>query len=127
MPADAPHRIQRLHTKGWCLPSGAIFVGSPSRWANPFPGRGPYLGEALQLYRNLVRGIWDPTVLPNAYQCEMAYERHQRWLRRLGGHPVDLARTEISGHDLVCWCPLVDAAGALVPCHADILLAMANA
>lgn len=29
-------------------------------------------------------------------------------------------RAELSGHDLACWCKLTD------PCHADVLLAIAN-
>lgn len=30
------------------------------------------------------------------------------------------------GHDLACWCPLEDASGNRVPCHADVLLELAN-
>nr|WP_272896981.1 DUF4326 domain-containing protein [Mycolicibacterium tusciae] len=30
-------------------------------------------------------------------------------------------RRELRGHDLVCWCPLDS------PCHADVLLELANA
>jgi hypothetical protein len=36
-------------------------------------------------------------------------------------------RAELAGKDLACWCPLMDAAGRPVPCHGDILLAIANA
>jgi len=35
--------------------------------------------------------------------------------------------TELAGHDLVCWCPLEDERGRRVPCHADVLLELANA
>jgi hypothetical protein len=31
------------------------------------------------------------------------------------------ARSELRGHDLACWCPLDG------PCHADVLLKVANA
>ncbi len=31
------------------------------------------------------------------------------------------ARSELCGHDLACWCPLDG------PCHADVLLKVANA
>jgi hypothetical protein len=34
---------------------------------------------------------------------------------------VDDVRRELNGRDLICWCK----AGA--PCHADVLLAIANA
>ena len=33
----APKRIQRQRTKGWRMPKGAIYVGRPSRWGNPWP------------------------------------------------------------------------------------------
>jgi len=32
----------------------------------------------------------------------------------------------LAGRDLVCWCPLEDAAGNRAPCHADVLLELAN-
>ena len=34
---------------------------------------------------------------------------------------VDDARRELAGRDLACWCPLDQ------PCHADVLLRVANA
>jgi len=48
------------------------------------------------------------------------------------------AKAELAGHDLACWCGLCDAHRALgkplgvdcpdcKPCHADVLLALANA
>ncbi|MBO0882015.1 MAG: DUF4326 domain-containing protein, partial [Mycobacterium sp.] len=35
-------------------------------------------------------------------------------------YPRDQIRAELRGHDLACWCPLEQ------PCHADVLLAIAN-
>lgn len=34
--------------------------------------------------------------------------------------------SDLRGRDLACWCPLEDAAGNRVPCHADVLLELAN-
>ena len=31
-----PRRIQRKRTPGWRKPLGAVYVGRPSRWGNPF-------------------------------------------------------------------------------------------
>ena len=31
-----PRRIQRLGTKGWRVPEGAVYVGPPSAWSNPY-------------------------------------------------------------------------------------------
>jgi hypothetical protein len=40
----------------------------------------------------------------------------------MGNHELDLdeARRELGGRDLVCWCPIDQ------PCHADVLLEIAN-
>ena len=34
--SPVPIRIQRQRTKGWRMPPGAIYVGRPTRWSNPF-------------------------------------------------------------------------------------------
>lgn len=31
-----PQRIQRKRTKGWRMPEGAIYVGRPTVYGNPF-------------------------------------------------------------------------------------------
>ncbi|MGV7636606.1 DUF4326 domain-containing protein, partial [Mycobacterium kansasii] len=33
---SAPKRIQRKRTKGWRMPEGAVYVGRPTKWGNPF-------------------------------------------------------------------------------------------
>lgn len=94
-----PRRIQRKMFKGWRLPPDAIYVGRGSKWGNPFPfGHQLYLGKA-----------W-------------AVEAYAQWLTTtLKG--MTLLREhlhELRGKNLVCWCKPGD------PCHADILLALAN-
>jgi hypothetical protein len=44
-------RIQRRRTKGWRMPPGAVYVGRPTRWGNPFRG-----AEAVPQY-----AAWFPT------------------------------------------------------------------
>jgi hypothetical protein len=34
-----PQRIQRRRTEGWRMPEGAVYVGRPGRWGNPFSYR----------------------------------------------------------------------------------------
>ena len=34
--------------------------------------------------------------------------------------------TELRGKDLMCWCPLEDEDGNPIPCHAEVLLEIAN-
>jgi hypothetical protein len=31
-----PERIQRKRTKGWKMPAGAVYVGRPTKFGNPF-------------------------------------------------------------------------------------------
>ena len=121
-----PKRIQRQRTKGWRMPEGAIYVGRPSRWGNPF-----VVGETYMWIRDMTWPI--PTWrAPGEYEHGLRVERcpdvaaairwYQSWLAQVGiampnGHdPADLR-----GHDLACWCPLDQ------PCHADVLLELANA
>ena len=94
-----PKRIQRKRTKGWRMPDGAVYVGRPTKWGNPFK-------------------MIDPTRLGH----QEAVERFRRWIGRLDDKRDYLreVRAELRGKDLVCWCP-VDQ-----PCHADVLLDIAN-
>lgn len=92
-------RIQRQRTKGWRMPEGAVYVGRPSKWGNPYAMGGVTL-----------MGI--------------SYGPHSRAdVVRLYSENVLFSHTELSeirGRDLVCWCPLDQ------PCHADVLLEWAN-
>lgn len=57
------------------------------------------------------------------------HERRHRFTRWHGGFPVptvESIRRDLAGRDLACWCPLTDPAGRPVPCHADVLLSLAN-
>lgn len=97
----SPKRIQRKRTKGWRMPEGAVYVGRPTRWGNPYPARNPYAeasgpmspDEAVTEFR--------------AYMARMVVLQRQ-------------ARVDLAGKDLACWCPLDQ------PCHADVLLELAN-
>lgn len=93
-----PKRIQRSRAKGYRLPAGAIYVGRGSRWGNPYR-----IGTCL---------------IPDAEAAVMAFRANL---------PMNLDLSALRDHDLACWCPLVDKDGNPVPCHADILLQLANA
>lgn len=93
-----PKRIQRQRTKGWRMPIGAVYVGRPTKWGNPFKiGTDGTAADCVAKYLELVteKNIWTP---PN--QAD--------------------ARNELRGKDLACFCPLDQ------PCHADVLLRIAN-
>lgn len=123
-----PERIQRQRTKGWRKPDGAIVVSRPTKWGNPFTVEEHGLELSLSLYEDLVRGLWQPGRLEHLGDQPYVrnYEAALAFRRRMGGHPTETARVELRGRDLACWCPLTDQRGNPFPCHADVLLHLAN-
>lgn len=111
-----PIRIQRSRAKGWRMPKNAVYVGRPTRWGNPF-----YWRNGLEAGGG--NGGW-------ARGCSV--DLFREWLIRPAQWPdkplppltADI-RAALRGRDLVCWCPLISHS-AYVPCHADVLLALAN-
>lgn len=101
-----PKRIQRQRTRGWTMPAGAVYVGRPTKWGNPFKVSN---GDCNH-----------PDCGPRSHPVitrQMAVDSYRRWLS--AGVVVEAVR-ELRGKDLCCWCPLSS------PCHADILLEIAN-
>jgi hypothetical protein len=128
-----PKRIQRKRTQGFNLqaastnPNGVVYVGRPGKYGNPY-GDVKHLSPelCLKFYENTAQGIWEGPLIPEDspvrdYLTKQLYDRHTRWRRRIDGHPLEAIRRDLSGKDLACWCPLSS------PCHADILLRLANA
>ena len=125
----SPQRVQRTRKKGQPgMPPGAIYVGRPSRFGNPWAN---FRNRALAvvLYEDMANGYWNPSRLLGYSDDEVhrIYSERLDWLWQLGrGHPAEIIRAELAGHDLACWCPLVDEFGQPVDCHADVLLRVAN-
>jgi hypothetical protein len=112
-----PHRIQLSRTKGWRKPEGAVVVARPTRWGNPFT-----IAGAME------RG-WasdEPSgrrFVVGCFRDVLTRGRDSDWWFADGADRIDWIREhvrELAGRDLACWCPL-DA-----PCHADVLLELAN-
>jgi hypothetical protein len=95
-------RVKLSRARGWRMPPNAVKVDRSTRWGNPFtPAECGSIAEAVA--------------------------RHARWMRGElpapdGRPPPSHAaiRTALGGHDLACWCALDG------PCHADLLLKIAN-
>lgn len=102
-----PERIQLSRTKGWRKPAGAVVVSRPSKWGNPFA-----IGRDLSFPFSEMFG---PVVRDRAHAVEIFRE----YARIRVGY-ADLARRELADCDLACWCPIGE------PCHADVLLELAN-
>lgn len=76
-----PERIQRKRTKGWRMPEGAVYVGRPTRWGNPYQTSAFTRGEAVRFFR-------------------------ARWERLAGTYTGQLDIVFLRGKTLACWCPL---------------------
>ena len=117
----SPQRIQRKRTKGWRMPEGAVYVGRPTKWGNPWQVGGDAQivmrdtpkGETQRL--SLVR-MWPETVVA-LYRIYITHAS----IYDIGLDAKRLDLSELRGKDLACWCPLSS------PCHADVLLELANA
>jgi hypothetical protein len=108
---QAPRRIQRKRTKGWKMPPNTVYVGRGTIFGNPFrvdaaQGKTPMF--CITQYRRWLAGI----IPARSHSSAQTTREYINTLR---------------GKDLACWCPLVDKEGNKVPCHADVLLEIANA
>jgi hypothetical protein len=97
-----PQRIQRKRIKGWRMPANAVYVGRPTKWGNPY-----YLGSLRKPGGEL--------------GMSQVIENYRHWILGGGVGKDKLDPKELRGKDLACWCPLDQ------PCHADVLLELANA
>lgn len=103
-----PARIQLSRRGGWRLPPNSVSVSRPGKWGNPFPvGKEGPLGRvapdqegAVGFFRSMLA---DPE------------------LRAAADYPSDEEiRASLKGRHLACWCKLG------TPCHADVLIEVAN-
>lgn len=93
-----PERIQLSRKKGWRMPENTVSVARPGRYGNPFR-----VGDF---------GI--PTAAD-------AVERFRQWLDGyVVGPPTRPFVEGLAGKNLACWCRLDQ------PCHAAVLLELAN-
>ena len=127
-----PDRIQLSRAKGWRMPEGAVKVDRSTRWGNIFwPGQrivspGAYGSIASPYHGCRPAGQYGKG--PRAYVIGRV--RDQANAVRLfasyvkadpSGWPPDDIRYSLGGLPLACWCSPGD------PCHADVLLELANA
>lgn len=111
-----PKRIQRKRTKGWAKPFGAVCVTRPSYFGNRFK-----IGEGTPFRfdgQGRLRATKSLRAVPDA---EAAVGFFRGWINSAHGAPMRYAAKEmLRGKDLACWCPVGS------PCHADVLLEIAN-
>lgn len=126
-----PQRIQRKRTKGWRMPEGAVYVGRPTVYGNPFPIEGEWItgaarsfgypfgpvflrATAVALYRWWLTGLGPIQGLetPTGYRVELTegFAGGAAWLAPHGiiELPPKPDLEPLRGHDLACWCPVDD-------------------
>lgn len=109
------------------MPEGAVYVGRPSRYANPFRLRKSRVvrssfGRSTQLYR--VEPPKGYAGLTQALRFDM-YPEQAHWVvtslfRTYLDETPELDLEQLRGRDLACWCP------PGLACHAGVLLSRAN-
>jgi hypothetical protein len=103
------------------MPESAVYVGRPAWWGNPFDWMQFGRARAVALFANALAGYWTPTLFAPFEPDELVGEAHRlhTWMQR-AARRTDTATADLRGRDLACWCPLDQ------PCHADVLLELAN-
>lgn len=116
-----PERVQLRRTAGWRKPPFAVVVSRPSKWGNPY--KVARCGQQWGVYDRDLPGAAPIQVHPDRASAVLAaIERYRVAIDRGQGNvpwPSEI-RLALRGQDLACWC----APGQ--PCHADVLLALAN-
>lgn len=121
----APHRVQLSRAKGWRMPPNTVKVsrgqGAAGEWGNPFrieTATDTKTG-AVEYWVSTSAYAW--TGLTKEAAQQRAVDAFRHWVmqsKQLNFR--DRARLALRGKNLACWC----ASGA--PCHADVLLELAN-
>lgn len=138
---SAPIRVQRQRVKGWRMPANTVSVTRPGKWGNPFN------------FKSADNG-WNASALgcrgDAAGRQEASVKAFRQWVLNKGGRikemdfgvvleaqgktiqigarakagqapSIEEIKSELRGKNLACFCRLG------TPCHADVLLEIANA
>jgi hypothetical protein len=99
-----PDRITLSRAKGWRMPENTVKVDRSTIWGNPFRvGEAHYPTASIAVARFRAALTQSPAPAPDSHMG--------RILARL---------PELRGKNLACWCRTGE------PCHADVLLELAN-
>lgn len=108
-----PVRIQRKRVKGWVSPPNTVYVGRPGKYGNPYEVD-MVAGSGWGVFRHksnsamVVFGIKEQAL----GHCLILYRQH------LIATNLDFG--VLRGKNLSCFCKEGE------PCHADVLLELAN-
>ena len=108
-------RIQRKRTKGYKTPPNTVYVGRPTKWGNPFVVGKRVDADWFRLFdlSDQIYYFISAQKIETPAQAVILFEKYQA--PRLSGIEYYL-----NGKNLSCFCKLGQ------PCHADVLLKLAN-
>lgn len=112
--SERPKRIQLRRTAGWWMPPNTVAVHRSTQYGNPFCVGAPI---DMRLARK-----WGWKIGSPGRQAQDGEEAVRLFTVALGLDAAALKaiRETLQGKNLACWCPLDQ------PCHADVLLRIAN-
>ena len=138
--ADSPRRIQLSRAAGWRMPDNTVKVTRPGRWGNPFnlrssehcwtalhhgfkADRAGRQAASVAMFR-----AWIHEGKATEVDCGLVADTPTGKIEVASSPaiaapaPPSLAeiREHLAGKNLACWCKPGD------PCHADVLLELAN-
>ena len=108
-----PQRIQLSRRKGWRMPENTVKVDRSTCWGNPWRVGEPGIPDAAEAVRRFRAAV-------------VGFESNGCFCPPVAHVDSDIGRIianigQLHGYNLACWCPLGS------PCHADVLLELANA
>jgi len=95
-----PARIQLSRKKGWRMPPDAVKVDRSTEWGNVY---------RVGMFKNFTAA--DAVA---AFRARLKEDLHD------DARLINRRIHELRGKNLACWCPIGS------PCHADVLLEIAN-
>ena len=106
-----PRRIQRKRTKGWVMPANTVYIGRPTKYANPHK-----LADFLHIFDKK-----DEVELDVAKAWVMrGFGEHLTWMQDFEPEKYKTILSELRGKNVCCWCGLGDE------CEGDVWLELAN-
>ena len=121
---DTPQRVQLSRKKGWKMPENTVKVDRTSKFGNPFPvteGTSTSMGKTSPVW---TVGTWEGPAMwirdSKGEAVDISVKAFRSWIERpRQAMLLESVRTVLRGKNLACWCK--DS-----PCHADVLLELAN-
>lgn len=115
-------RVQRKRIRGWRMPENTVYVGRPTVWSNPWTIEAALESKLFHAdkvhkvvtdeYKHWLLDFKSPNDEHLGFWLKpMMIEKRVEILNRI---------SELRGKNLACWCP------ADKPCHADVLIMIAN-